>query len=132
MPERRNPVVRAGAILRKGGAHTKSVSGQRHRQRLRVDDAIDEWYDQINDQSATLCDAPDGEFRMDIYNKDHNKNHVSKKCGNKGKKKGRSGTAPSFYNSLLTIFNAIHSTDSLEKYLHMIQFSRLKNTHEKN
>ena len=45
MPERRNPVVRSAAILRKGGAHTKSVSGQRQRQRLRLDDAIDEWYE---------------------------------------------------------------------------------------
>ena len=42
MPER-NPVVRYGTILRKGGAHTKSVSGTRHRSKRQLDDEIDEY-----------------------------------------------------------------------------------------
>jgi len=43
MPER-NPVVRYGTILRKGGAHTKSVSGTRHRSKRQLDDEIDEYF----------------------------------------------------------------------------------------
>lgn len=76
MPERRNPVVRAGAILRKGGVHTKSVTGQRHRQKLRVDDAIDEWYDTIVDEPA------------------QDDSNVGKRHNKKGNKKGQSDTAP--------------------------------------
>jgi hypothetical protein len=49
MPVRRNPVVRAGAILRKGGVHTKSVSGQRHRGKIDLRDEIDEWLDDSDD-----------------------------------------------------------------------------------
>jgi len=44
MPTRRNPVVRHGALLRKGGAHTKTVSGQRHQSRLELEDEIDEYF----------------------------------------------------------------------------------------
>jgi len=43
MPTRRNPVVRHGALLRKGGAHTKTVSGQRHRSKRQLDDEIDDY-----------------------------------------------------------------------------------------
>jgi len=57
MPERRNPVVRTGAILRKGGVHTKSVSGQRHRQRIRIDDAIDEWFEDTRDIEDSPADT---------------------------------------------------------------------------
>jgi len=46
MPSRRNPVVRHGALLRKGGAHTESVSGKRHQSKRQLDDEIDEYYDQ--------------------------------------------------------------------------------------
>lgn len=41
----RNLVVRHGAILRKGGAHTESVSGQRHQSRRALDDEIDEYFE---------------------------------------------------------------------------------------
>lgn len=51
MPLPRNPVVRAGAILRKGGAHTKSVSGQRHRRKQDLLDEIDDWYDDAEDDT---------------------------------------------------------------------------------
>ena len=44
MPTRRNPVVRHGALLRKGGAHTKTVSGQRHQSRLQLEDEIDDYF----------------------------------------------------------------------------------------
>jgi len=44
MPTRRNPVVRHGALLRKGGAHTKTVSGQRHQSRLQLEDEIEEYF----------------------------------------------------------------------------------------
>ena len=46
MPTRRNPVVRHGALLRKGGAHTESVSGKRHQSKRQLDDEIDDYYDQ--------------------------------------------------------------------------------------
>ena len=49
MPLPRNPVVRAGAILRKGGAHSKSVSGQRQRRKLDLRDEIDDWFDDADD-----------------------------------------------------------------------------------
>lgn len=62
MPERRNPVVRSAAILRKGGAHVKSVSGQRQRTRLAVEDALDEWQmQQAEDTYNTAQDTEDGE-----------------------------------------------------------------------
>ena len=44
MPTRRNPVVRHGALLRKGGAHTKTVSGQRHQSRLQLEDEINDYF----------------------------------------------------------------------------------------
>ena len=69
MPPERNPVVRHGAILRKGGAHTKSVSGARHQSKRQLDDEIDEYYDDIN--SST---------------------NISKR-----KNKGQSKSAPSFF-----------------------------------
>ena len=46
MPDRRNPVVRCGTILRKGGAHTNSVSGQRHQSKRQLDDEIDDYFEQ--------------------------------------------------------------------------------------
>ncbi len=45
MSKRRNPVVRFGALLRKGGAHTESVSGKRHRSKRQLDDEIDDYYE---------------------------------------------------------------------------------------
>jgi len=46
MATTRNPVVRYGALLRKGGAHTKSVSGQRHQSKQSLDDEIDEYFNE--------------------------------------------------------------------------------------
>ena len=46
MPNERNPVVRSGTILRKGGAHTQSVSGQRHQSKRQLDDEIDEYFNE--------------------------------------------------------------------------------------
>lgn len=45
MPTGRNPVIRHGMILRKGGVHTTSVSGERHRSRRQLDDEIDEYFE---------------------------------------------------------------------------------------
>lgn len=101
MPERRNPVVRAGAILRKGGAHTKSVSGQRHRQKLRVDDAIDDWYEDINNQS-------DADFLMEADSRDQDKSQAGKGADNKGKNKGQSDTAPSLLWCRLSTTNPVN------------------------
>ncbi len=53
MPLPRNPVIRAGAILRKGGAHVKSVSGTRHRGKLDLRDEIDEWFEESDDSDLT-------------------------------------------------------------------------------
>ena len=46
MPNERNPVVRSGTILRKGGAHTQSVSGQRHQSKRQLYDEIDEYFNE--------------------------------------------------------------------------------------
>lgn len=46
MSTRRNPVVRYGALLRKGGVHTQSVSGKRHQSKRQLDDEIDEYFNQ--------------------------------------------------------------------------------------
>jgi len=59
MPTRRNPVVRQGALLRKGGAHTKTVSGQRHQSRLDLEDEIDDYFlnqENPNSESDTGSD----------------------------------------------------------------------------
>ncbi len=44
MPRERNYVARS-PLLRKGGVHTESKTGSRVRQRLKVEDAVDEWYE---------------------------------------------------------------------------------------
>lgn len=60
MPTRRNPVVRYGALLRKGGAHTKSVSGERHQSRRQLDDEIDDYYQQrVNSPRKTKKERDD-------------------------------------------------------------------------
>ena len=46
MPTRRNPVVRAGAILRKGGVHRQSASGHRHQGKRKLVDEIADWYEE--------------------------------------------------------------------------------------
>ena len=60
MPTRRNPVVRYGALLRKGGAHTKSVSGKRHQSRRQLDDEIYDYYQQrLRSQRKTQKEQDD-------------------------------------------------------------------------
>ena len=54
MPTQRNPVVRHGAILRKGGAHTKSVSANRHQSKRQLDDEIDDYFDEIESSRNTV------------------------------------------------------------------------------
>ena len=44
MPTRRNPIARS-PLLRKGGAHTSTASGQRQRRQQQVQDEIHEWMD---------------------------------------------------------------------------------------
>ncbi len=44
--KRRNPVA-CSPLLRKGGAHVKSKSGQRIRARLSTHSAVDEWLDEL-------------------------------------------------------------------------------------
>ncbi len=46
MPTRRNPVVRYGALLRKAGPHTQSVSGKRHQSKRQLSDEIDDYFNQ--------------------------------------------------------------------------------------
>lgn len=61
MPTRRNPVVRAGAILRKGGVHRQSASGHRHQGKRSLCDELDEWYadEQDADDSKAVFDCND-------------------------------------------------------------------------
>ena len=51
MPRQRNYVARS-PLMRKGGAHIKSKTGQRVRQRLLLEDTLDEWYEnnEVNTQ----------------------------------------------------------------------------------
>ena len=49
MPTRRNPVVRAGAILRKGGVHRQSASGHRHQGKRSLCDELDDWFAEEQD-----------------------------------------------------------------------------------
>lgn len=46
----RNPVARS-PLLRKGGAHVKSRTGQRVRARLSTSGAIDDWLDEVEDEN---------------------------------------------------------------------------------
>ena len=91
MPERRNPVVRAGAILRKGGVHTKSVSGQRHRQRLRIDDAVDEWYEEISNPD----DPPVENYSLHPETQEKSQRQQIIEHGDKKTVKGQPKAAPS-------------------------------------
>ncbi len=45
----RNPVAQS-PLLRKGGVHTESKTGQRVRDRMKVSSAIDEWLEEIEDK----------------------------------------------------------------------------------
>lgn len=54
MPNRnrriRNPVA-LSALLRKGGPHIKSKTGQRVRSRLSTNSAVDDWLDELKDNN---------------------------------------------------------------------------------
>lgn len=56
MPRRnraiRNPVARS-PLLRKGGVHSQTTTGQRVRNRLQTQSAIDEWLEDIEDEAIT-------------------------------------------------------------------------------
>jgi len=63
MPRPRNYVARS-PLMRKGGAHIESKTGKRVRERLALEDALDEWFDEEPDnneednkgeQLAPLC-----------------------------------------------------------------------------
>ena len=49
MPRRRNPIARS-PLLRKGGVHKKSKTGQRVRARLTTRDAMDEWQEENQEE----------------------------------------------------------------------------------
>jgi len=61
MPIPRNPVVRAGALLRKGGVHKQSASGHRHQGKRQLDDEIDDWFEGECGacESVEVCFPPD-------------------------------------------------------------------------
>lgn len=48
MPRPRNYVARS-PLMRKGGAHIESKTGKRVRERLAVEDALEEWFDEDTD-----------------------------------------------------------------------------------
>jgi len=64
MPRRkrafRNPVARS-PLLHKGGVHVQSKTGQRARQRMNISSAIDEWQDEISDDSTPQNDEKGSE-----------------------------------------------------------------------
>jgi len=55
MPKRRNPVVRDGSLLRKGGVHTKSQSGNRQRLKRQISSEIDEWKQTLDQSTLIVC-----------------------------------------------------------------------------
>lgn len=60
MPRRRNPVA-LSPLLRKGGAHVKSKTGQRVRTRLATQNAIDEWREEYQDEEK---EQQNGEHKL--------------------------------------------------------------------
>jgi hypothetical protein len=56
MPKRnraiRNPVARS-PLLKKGGVHSQSKTGQRVSKRLQTQSAIDDWLEDIEDEAIT-------------------------------------------------------------------------------
>lgn len=83
MPTRRNPVVRYGALLRKGGAHTESVSGARHQSKRQLDDEIDDYFNQHRDDGLSIGQPPGTQKTTNSKNPP------------KHTRKGRSSSAPS-------------------------------------
>lgn len=97
MPKRRNPVVRAGAILRKGGVHRQSTSGHRHQGKRQLDHEIDDWYTDDVDGADKLAESIlslDGQAEC---------THRSRQLK---RGKGRSGSAP---GGLLVCFGRLFS-----------------------
>lgn len=56
----RNPIAQS-PLLRKGGAHAKSKTGQRVRARINTDSAIEEWLDEVEDNSPV---QDNGELKL--------------------------------------------------------------------
>jgi len=56
---RRNPVARS-PLMRKGGAHVKSKTGQRTKNRQSTLYAVDEWYEEQDDQNTDKNNGEQG------------------------------------------------------------------------
>jgi len=56
MPKRRNPVVRYGEILRKGGVHTSNSSNNRRRLKRQLEDEMGDWEE---DRQESINSNPD-------------------------------------------------------------------------
>ena len=72
MTKRSIPVrntVALSPLLRKGGPHTKSKTGQRVRSRLSTNSAIDDWYDDIEDNETQQDE--NGEQTLPIFLSGH-------------------------------------------------------------
>jgi len=67
MPAQRNYVARS-PIMRKGGPHIKSKTGQRVRQRLQLGDSLDEWYE-TNEDNVEEKENGEPEAPHDIFKK---------------------------------------------------------------
>lgn len=59
----RNTVARS-PLLRKGGVHQKARSAERQRQRLQVEDAVDEWLEEQDSRREKPPDASLGLERI--------------------------------------------------------------------
>lgn len=73
MPKPRNYIARS-PLMRKGGVHSESKSGQRAQSRHELDAAIDEWFDSPPDQA-----------------------HVQPSLSKRGSKKGEPEGSPFLY-----------------------------------
>ncbi len=60
----RNHVARS-PLLRKGGAHTQSKTGQRVRDRLSTDAAIDDWLEELEEDKQNQ-ERKDGEHLLPV------------------------------------------------------------------
>lgn len=60
MAKRRNPVVRHATILRKGGVHTTSGTGNRRRHKQELNDEVDQYFKQQKaNVNGAASDGPD-------------------------------------------------------------------------
>jgi len=70
MPRRnsnqRNHAARS-PLMRKGGAHVQSKTGERVRERLDLEFEVEEWLDEISDEIDNDNEEKDGEHGFSIY-----------------------------------------------------------------